>query len=282
MLYVGAMEGISVVIPVFNRKLAVTQAINSVLAQTYPVQELIIVDDGSTDNLQTALKWTTQDPRVRYIYQENQGVSAARNAGIHAAKCSWIALLDSDDEWLAGKIEKQMACIRQNPHLKIVHTDEIWIRGGKRVNQCHHHEKFGGWIFQKCLPLCAMSPSSILIHRSVFHHVGLFDESLPACEDYDLWLRITCKYPVGYLAEPLIKKYGGHDDQLSRAHWGMDRFRIKSLVKALNRLPLSCVERQQARSVLKKKLEILIGGCQKHGRTTEEQSFRELLNQWFG
>ena len=93
----------------------------------------------------------------------------------------------------------------------------------------HKHAKAGGWIYTHCLPLCAISPSAVLIHRSIFDCVGLFNEQLPACEDYDLWLRICARFPVHFIPEPLIIKYGGHDDQLSRRYWGMDRFRIQAL-----------------------------------------------------
>ncbi len=102
--------------------------------------------------------------------------------------------------------------------MRVCHTDEIWIRNGRRVNARKKHGKKGGWIFQHCLPLCAMSPSSIMIHRDVFTALGGFDERLPACEDYDLWLRITARYPVLFTRQPLIEKYGGHDDQLSRKY----------------------------------------------------------------
>ena len=202
---------VSVIIPTFNRAAPLMRALNSVAEQTCAPLEVIAIDDGSTDN--TAERIEQHFPHVRYFKQTNQGVSAARNTGIELAKGDWIALLDSDDEWLPGKLETQLAQLSQQREVLICHTEEIWIRNGVRVNQMKKHAKAGGWIFQHCLPMCAMSPSSIVIHRRVFDDVGVFDETLPACEDYDLWLRTTCRYPVLFIDKPLIRKYGGHDDQ---------------------------------------------------------------------
>ena len=123
--------------------------------------------------------------------------------------------------------------LRRTPEARLCHTEEIWIRNGVRVNQMKKHAKSGGWLFQRSLALCCISPSSVLIHRSLFEDYGDFDESLPACEDYDLWLRITARESVAYVEVPQIYKYGGHEDQLSRAFWGMDRFRIQALEACL-------------------------------------------------
>ena len=223
-------HSIAVVIPTYNRLHTLKRAIQSVLSQQRPPDEIIVVDDGSTDGTQTWL--STLDSGIRVITQQNRGVSAARNVGIAAARSQWLALLDSDDEWLPAKLERQLQSVDSSTQL--CHTDEIWIRNGVRVNPHKKHKKRGGFIFSYCLPMCAISPSSVLMRKSLFDAVGLFDESLPACEDYDLWLRICSQYPVVYVDEPLLKKYGGHDDQLSRKHWGMDRFRVKALQKLID------------------------------------------------
>ncbi|MDE2825547.1 MAG: glycosyltransferase family 2 protein, partial [Gemmatimonadota bacterium] len=216
---------VSVVIPTYNRADRLPSAIRSVLEQTAPPAEIIVVDDGSTDGTPALVRTF---PGVRYLRQENQGVSAARNHGIGAAKHDWIALLDSDDEWLPGKLERQWGALERDPRYRFCHTDEIWIRKGRRVNPMKKHAKYGGHIFHHCLPLCVISPSSALIHRDLFERFGMFDPELPVCEDYDLWLRICAREPVLYVDEPLLLKYGGHEDQLSRAYWGMDRFRIRA------------------------------------------------------
>ncbi|MBL3619114.1 MAG: glycosyltransferase family 2 protein [gamma proteobacterium endosymbiont of Lamellibrachia anaximandri] len=226
---------ISVIIPTYNRVDTLPRALDSVLSQHLAPDEVIVVDDGSTD--ETAELISRRYPQCRYLHQPNQGVSSARNLGIREAQGEWIALLDSDDAWLPQKLQLQSEALKAEPGHLICHTEEIWIRNGVRVNAMHKHAKSGGFIFDRCLPLCAISPSSVILHRSLFDSVGLFDERLPACEDYDLWLRICATEPVLFLSEPLITKYGGHADQLSHKHWGMDRFRIQALEKIVQAGP---------------------------------------------
>jgi len=180
----------------------------------------------------------------------------------------------------AGKLEKQMARLATKPDMKICHTEEIWIRHGRRVNAMKKHAKKGGWIFQHCLPLCAISPSSILLHRSVFERIGLFDQTLPACEDYDLWLRMTACFPVLFIEEALIVKYGGHADQLSRKFWGMDRFRIRALEKIIADSSLSHENRQAAIQMLIKKCRIYIKGAEKRGKNQEVNRYQQLLHRY--
>ena len=170
---------VAVVIPTFNRAHTLPRAIDSVLQQTNAPNEIWIVDDGSVDG--TADYVTTQYPELSFVYQDNAGVSAARNTGIKQSNSPWIAFLDSDDEWLPGKLEQQFAAIAENPDSRIFHTDEIWIRNGKRVNPMQKHKKQGGDIFTQSLALCAMSPSTVILHRSLLQDEGLFDETLPAC-----------------------------------------------------------------------------------------------------
>ncbi|VAW83963.1 Glycosyl transferase, family 2 [hydrothermal vent metagenome] len=258
------MLPISVIIPTFNRAYCLPNALNSVLKQTQPPAEIIVIDDGSTDD--TANLIQNNFPQVKYLRQTQLGVSAARNKGINASTAPWIALLDSDDEWLPEKLFRQTALLEENPDLKICHTEEIWVRNGVRVNQMDKHKKSAGWLYQKCLPLCVISPSSALIHRSLFDEVGLFNEQLPACEDYDLWLRICSRYSVAYVETPCIKKYGGHEDQLSRKFWGMDRFRIAALMDILGTPVLNEEDKRATLKILKKKLNVFIKGGEKRGR----------------
>ena len=258
------MPRVSVIIPTFNRAGLVSGAIKSVQSQSLPPDEIIVIDDGSTDETSAIIG---QDfPTVKYFRRRNKGISSARNAGIRMAKGDWIAFLDSDDEWLPKKLAQQMNALSENPGMKISYTNEIWVRHGRRVNQKKRHTKFGGHIYQRCLPLCIISPSSVVIHKSIFDEVGLFDESLPVCEDYDLWLRICSKFPVLYLQEYLIVKYGGHEDQLSRKYWGMDRFRIRSLEKILSASHLSDSDRFATIKTLTTKARILRQGAQKRER----------------
>ncbi len=272
------MTTISVIIPSYNRAHTLKRALDSVLAQTRPADEIIVIDDGSTDTTEQLI--TQRYPQITYIKQANQGVSAARNTGIKTATGEWLALLDSDDEWLPNKLKTQLALLEQYPGHKLIHSNEIWIRHGVRVNQMKKHAKKGGYIFQHCLALCAISPSAVMIHKDLFAEIGLFDETLPACEDYDLWLRITARYPVLYCEEALIKKYGGHDDQLSQQHWGMDRFRIRALINCLKNCALSESDRAAAHKVLVKKLRILLKGAEKHGNQEVINEFKPLTTIW--
>jgi glycosyltransferase involved in cell wall biosynthesis len=268
---------ISVIIPSYNRGHSLPRALDSVLAQTWPADQIIVVDDGSDDG--TAELLARDYPELHYLFQENRGVSAARNAGIRAAEGDWIALLDSDDEWLPEKLERQLQALQESEGSLLVHCDEIWIRNGRRVNPMHKHAKAGGWIFERCLPLCAISPSAVLMARSLLAEVGEFDEALPACEDYDLWLRICSRYPVLYVEQALLKKYGGHDDQLSRQHWGMDRFRVQALDKILSSASLDARQQELARAMLKEKCRILRLGAEKRGNQPLLDELQSLLNR---
>ena len=266
---------ISVIIPSYNRAAVLFRAIDSVLAQTSPVEEIIVIDDGSVDDTKTRI--TEQYPNIRYFYQQNSGVSAARNRGIKVAQSKWVAFLDSDDSWLPDKIECIRNARQQHPDHKLFHSDEIWIRKGVRVNAMNKHHKYGGWIFNHCLPLCVISPSAVVIQAEIFDMVGLFDESLPACEDYDLWLRICHQYPVHFIEQPLITKYGGHDDQLSSRFWGMDRFRIRALENLLRNYQLKADDKIAAEAMIKRKLAILLKGARKHDNQQVIDEFQPML-----
>ena len=254
---------VTVVISTYQRADLVCRALRSVFAQTCQPDEVIVVDDGSTDGTSTRL--ASEFPRARVLRQENRGVSAARNRGIAAARGRWIALLDSDDEWQPSKLERQFEALRARPHA-VCHCDEIWFRDGRRVNPGKRHSKRGGSIYLDCLPLCAISPSAVLLERRVFSEVGLFDESLPVCEDYDMWLRVAARFPVLLVNEALVVKHGGHGDQLSRSRWGMDRFRVRALAAAWRELNLDAEERRATLEVLLQKLEILLSGARKRQR----------------
>ena len=268
------MLEIAVVIPTYNRVTFIERSIDSVLNQTYTVNEIIIIDDGSADGTKELVK--TKYPQINYIYQENKGVSAARNMGINKTHYDWIGFLDSDDAWELNKIEKQVEAIKNNPDSLICHTNEIWYRNGEVLKQKNRHKKFGGYIFNRCLPLCVISPSSVIIHKKVFNEIGLFDEELLACEDYDMWLRICCKYPVLFIDEKLTKKYGGHTDQLSRKCWGIDRFRIIALENIIKSDRLNMEQRKAAINTLLEKTNIFLKGCEKYGENEYSKRFRKI------
>jgi len=251
------------------------EAADSVLDQDYPNFELIVVDDGSTDDTPELL--ATYGEKITVIRQPNRGVSAARNRGIAGAKGELIAFLDSDDLWLPGKLTKQLEFFHANPNALICQTEEIWIRRGKRVNPKNKHKKISGMIFEPSLHLCLVSPSAVMMRRSLFEKVGLFDETLPACEDYDLWLRVSRQYPVYLLDIPLIVKRGGHADQLSAAA-GLDKYRIASIQKLVDSGKLTENQHAAAVAVVKEKCAIYAAGCLKRGKTEEAEYYRKLAH----
>lgn len=273
------MDCVSIIIPTYNRRDMVIEAVESVLSQDYPEKEVIVVDDGSTDDTSERL-FQHFDRRITLLRQENRGVSAARNCGILASAGTFLAFLDSDDSWLPGKLSAQMKWMEAHPEFAACQTEEVWIRDGVRVNPCRHHRKHSGWIFEKLLPLCLVSPSAVLVRRDVFEEVGLFDESFPACEDYDLWIRIGARHPIGLIETPLTVKRGGHADQLSRTVWGLDRYRIASLQKALNGNFLDLGQKELVREELRKKCGIYIQGCLKRGKADEAKEYRDLMDSF--
>ncbi len=257
----------SVIIPTYNRFPYLKSAIDSVYCQTFEVWELIVVDDGSTDS---TLYIPNLYPEVIFLrLEENRGVSYARNQGIERARGELVCFLDSDDTWLPEKLEEQIAWMEANPESVACYTDEIWVRKGVRVNPMKKHRKYSGRIFQNCLPLCIISPSSVMLKREVIYDIGLFDESLPACEDYDLWLRLAFRYPVHFIENKLIIKMGGHSDQLSRKYWGMDRFRIRAMEKILLEPEISSEQRRWVLEALIEKCRVLGLGYKNNGKPGE-------------
>lgn len=268
------MPVVSVVIPTHDRRALVREAVESALAQASADFEVIVVDDGSADGTAESLE-REFGGRIRLLAQPNRGVSAARNRGVAACRGEYVAFLDSDDLWRPRKLAAQLRWFGDNPSASICQTEEIWIRGNVRVNPCRHHAKPEGDVFVASLERCLISPSAAMLRRDVLEQAGGFDENLPACEDYDLWLRLARAHSFGLVREPLVVRRGGHADQLSRRHWGMDRFRVESLRKLLNE-PLAPERRRAAIDVMRRKCAILALGAEKRGREAEAARYREL------
>lgn len=271
------MVAVSVIIPTFDRLSYLKAAVESVLNQSYQDFELIIVDDGSNDDTEKFVEKLGSG--VKYFYQKNHGVSFARNRGIREAQGHFVTFLDSDDLWLENKLELQMDLMESHPDAMVCYTDEIWIRKGVRVNPKKKHKKHSGWIFEYCLPLCIVSPSSVLMRREFFYLIGYFDENLPACEDYDLWLRASLKMPFHFIPEKLIIKRGGHQDQLSTA-WGLDRFRIQALIKLLENETLNSRQRELVIEIIKEKAKILEQGFGKRGKQEEADIYNKISSKF--
>lgn len=270
------MSEVSVIIPTFNRAHTIIRALDSVFESTFKDFKVIVVNDGSTDETEQLLK--NYSKPITVIRSENRGVSAARNLGAKTAKSKWLAFLDSDDEWLPHKLQKQMEFVSDHPHYKLVHSDEIWIRNGVRVNPKKHHQKWGGEVFLQCVEQCFISPSTCLIERNFFNELGGFDENFVVCEDYDLWLKASLNHPIGHIARPLIKKYGGHEDQLSTRYFAMDLWRLR----ALDRLIPIVEESERRMAMLQfviKQGSILLTGFQKHNNTEHCQEVMDMITR---
>ncbi len=275
---------ISVIIPTYNRASYLSEAIRSVLEQDYfkdygnkSCFEFLVIDDGSTDGTKELVR--SFGKKVNYHYQQHRGVSAARNHGLRLSSGEFIAFLDSDDLWVEKKIRTQISYMEAYPKAMVCYTEEKWIRNGVFVNPKKKHRKYSGWIFDKVLPLCLLSLSSALFRRDVFDIIGVFDEALPACEDYDLGIRLAHRFPIHLIDFPLIVKRGGHPDQLSRQYWGMDRFRVYALEKALN-LDLNPDQKQAVRNEIVTKCRILIQGFRKRNRQQEERQYLALVEKY--
>ncbi len=271
---------VSVIIPAYNRLNLLERSIKSVLNQKHQQFELIVIDDFSDENIESLIN-KINDNRIKfYRNDKNKGVSYSRNIGFKNSEYNLIAFLDSDDEWIPDKLYKQLEFLKQNPFINLVHTEEIWIRNGKRVNQKKHHKKNGGDIFTPSLELCLISPSSVLIKKKIFNKYGLFDESLPVCEDYDLWLRITAFEEVGFISTPLIIKYGGHSDQLSRKYEAMDKYRVISLINLYKNLKIKKEKKVQIRITILKKTNILLNGALKRKKYDDADIYKKWIKDF--
>ncbi len=272
---------ISVIIPVFNRENELKRALKSVINQTYQNFEIIVIDDCSDDDIHTIAE-SFNDYRIKYFRNpENKGVSYSRNKGIKNSRYDIICLLDSDDEWLPDKLKLQLDFLLKNKSLNVVHTEEIWIRNHKRVNQGIRHKKSGGDIFIRSLELCLMSPSSIMLKKNIFVKCGYFNEELPVCEDYEMWLKITASEQVGFIEKPLIYKYGGHSDQLSRKYEAMDKFRVMALIDIYNTIDLTEDKRAALIKTAVRKLRILINGAAKRDRIEDKHLYENWLKLFY-
>lgn len=264
---------VSVVLPTFNRAWTLKDAMDSVLGQDYPHIELIVIDDGSTDNTRELLR--AYEDRVVILSQENSGVSAARNRGIRKSTGALVALLDSDDAWERRKISCQVEFFSRNPEALICQTEEIWIRNGKRVNPKVKHKKPSGMIFEPSLHLCLVSPSAVMMRRELFDLKGYFNEAFTVCEDYDLWLRVSSTLPVFLIDKPYTIKRGGHQDQLSSFH-SQDKYRIRSLLALIESGSLTPAQAEKAKQVMKEKCTIYGNGCIKRGKKETGEYYLNL------
>lgn len=269
---------VDVIIPTFNRAQYLNRAVQSVWNQSYKEFKLHIVDDGSTDETAELLAKYAVHPQIIIHKQANGGVSSARNCAVMNSNSPWISFLDSDDEWLPHKLEKQIDFLKHHAECRFLHAEEIWIRNGVRVNPKVKHNKGPVDLFKRSLEFCLISPSTVIMKRDLFLEHGQFDESFTVCEDYDLWLKILAREEIGFLPDYVANKYGGHDDQLSTKFVAMDYWRLKSLIKLLN----ANIEQSKKDLILeeiKKKAPILLKGYLKHQNLERHQEVSAWVAQ---
>ena len=208
---------VSVIIPTYNRAHLIGKAIKSVLNQTYQDFEIIVVDDGSTDNTGEIVK-SFDNFKIRYISNSNnRGASAARNTGIRASQGEYIALLDSDDEWLPEKLDKQIKVLQnKSPEVGVAYSDVLYIdKNGKNMNRKLSNPGKEGYIYEDLLGENYVgTPSALLIKKECFNRVGLFDDLLNAQDDWDMWIRIAKYYRFAFIKVPLVK-YRLHSNRIS-------------------------------------------------------------------
>jgi glycosyltransferase involved in cell wall biosynthesis len=201
---------VSVVIATYNHGRFLSAAIASVLAGTFADFEIIVVDDGSSDDTAEVIFPYLADRRLRYYRKAHQGLSAARNLGIRFAQAPLLAFLDADDLWLPEKLEKQLALFRRDPGLGVVYARRLLIDEEGEPIDCQDPQLYRGHILPEIFRRNFVCFSSAVVRAAVFRKVGLFDEELPLAMDYDFWLRAAREFRFDYVDRPLIKYRTGH------------------------------------------------------------------------
>jgi glycosyltransferase involved in cell wall biosynthesis len=235
----SSQELVSVIIPTHNYGDYVADAVKSVLAQTYQTHEIIVVDDGSTDHTREALEPYLK--QITYIFQNKQGASAARNTGIRRSQGHYIAFLDADDIWLPHKLDCQVRFLREHESVGLVFGQvKNWKNSAtdtipEEVTPAYamirtDRELIVRDAFKLLLDTCYILTSTVLMRRKCVEKVGLFDESLGAVEDRDLWLRIAMTFPIAYMEQVIVRKRG-HNRSFSQDFKLFLEWDIRSLLK---------------------------------------------------
>jgi glycosyltransferase involved in cell wall biosynthesis len=274
-------DSVSVILPTYNRSMQLREAVQTVLSQTQLPFELIIADDGSTDGTGDYVQKMNNVGMVHYLRIPHCGMPGkVRNAGARLAAGEYLAFLDSDDLWKPEKLARQTNFFEGHPEIRICHTGETWQRGEKIVSQAGQKHKRSGNVFADALMKCIIGPSTVMMRRELFEEFGGFREHLEIAEDYELWLRVTAKYPVGYIDEPLVIKRGGHADQLSEKYGQIEIFRIKALLLNLEEGHFEGEQRRLAAKELVRKCRIYAQGCDKRGKDQEARRYREISRRY--
>jgi glycosyltransferase involved in cell wall biosynthesis len=239
---------VSTVIPTFDRRYDVVIAVGTALAQTYGAQEIIVVDDGSTDGTAERLREAYGDA-VTILHTGHLGVSAARNHGIAAAAGQYIALLDSDDVWAPEKLARQVSYLEARPTFGMVVTDVVQMDSGRNAYDVLRRRDAipeDGEVFRNVLRQPALAPSSAMFRRRVVEEVGAFDTTLPTAEDIDFHLRVAQRFPIGVIAEPLTSCMRGNGGLSSEPRTYADYMFVMERFLLDHRHEISAGERRAA------------------------------------
>jgi glycosyltransferase involved in cell wall biosynthesis len=256
-----------------------------VLDQTLSPAEIIVVDDGSTDGTPAWLAArAAENSALRFLPLEHSGFPGrARNAGARAARGRYLAFLDSDDLWEPRKLARQLAFFEAHPDIRICHTRERWLRGSREVSQAGQRHRTSGDIFRDALKKCVIGPSTVMLKRSLFEELGSFREDLEIAEDYELWLRLASRHPVGYIDEALTLKRAGHGGQLSEKYSQIEIFRLRALRDLVEAGWFSEERRLRAAAAeLARKCRIYAAGCRRRGRLAEAGRYTALADGYAG
>ena len=268
---------ISVVIPTYNRRAHLNEAIRAVREQSYEHWELIVVDDGSTDDTSTAICWEG----IRYLRTDHSGCPGrVRNIGAQEARGALLAFLDSDDLWKPEKLSRQAAFLREHPEFPLCHTREIWLRNGKIVSQAGQRHRRSGFLFEDALKKCIIGPSTAVLTKELYQKHGGFHPGLEIAEDYELWLRICNTEEVGYIDEALVVKRAGHSDQLSEKYGRIEYFRILALRENIESGAFKGQNRKLALAEMSRKCRIYAAGCRKRRKEKEARRFYAMAAEY--
>jgi glycosyltransferase involved in cell wall biosynthesis len=271
------VPSVSVIIPAYNRSVLLAEAIDSVRSQTYTDFEIIVVDDGSTDDTPSL----AESRDLRYIRIEHTGMPGLiRNQGAAQARGKLLAFLDSDDLWTSDKLSRQLllhGCDttfgRAEKNIPITHTREQWLRNGKVISQSKLRHKRSGNLFEDSLVKCIIGPSTVVMDASLFKRTKGFRDDLEIGEDYEYWLRITPDAEVGYVDLPLTVKRAGHGDQLTEKYGHIEYFRIPALKDLVDSRFYTGPRLTAARRELARKCGIYAAGARKRGKTQEAERY---------
>lgn len=271
------MSSVSVIIPVYNDVDTLPRALDSVLAQTRAADEIVVIDDGSTDHTPDIMQ--LRYPRVHYYYREHRGIGAALNTGIRKSRGNWIAFLDAGNEWLPDKLEQQLGHAQHDRGCRMVYGAERTIDEGGQTSFADTATGPQGMIFDHCLTRSAISLSTAMIHRSTLERLGGFDESPSVCSEYDLWLRLCSSYPVACIDAVVANNFDKTGSGKPGPGANVLLQHVRSLVNIIDSGTLTAPQETIAREVLTEKCSAIIADATRHKRWHELAYHQSIIDR---